>query len=69
MLQLKDEHGRLVAAMDDDSRKLGYYSPQDGWTLHVIDTDPTSLSGELLGRETVAQQAQDADRKAAEAGR
>lgn len=45
VLQLKDERGRLLAVLDDDSRKLGYYSPQDGFTLHIIDTDPTSLSG------------------------
>lgn len=30
VLQLKDESGRLVAALDDDGRKLGYYSPHDG---------------------------------------
>ena len=44
-LQLKDERGRLLACLDDDSRKLGFYSPRDGYTLHIIDTDPTSLSG------------------------
>ncbi|KAL4452171.1 hypothetical protein ABPG75_007833 [Micractinium tetrahymenae] len=44
VLQLKDERRRLAAVLDDDSRKLGYYSPRDGWTLHIIDTDPTSLS-------------------------
>lgn len=44
-LQLKDEAGRPVAALDDDSRKLGFYSPRDGYTLHITDTDPTSLSG------------------------
>lgn len=44
-LQLKDERGRLVAALDDEARKLGFYSPRDGWTLHIVDTDPTSLSG------------------------
>lgn len=49
-LQLKDERGRLLAALDDDTRKLGFYSPRDGFTLHIIDTDPTSLSGACWGR-------------------
>lgn len=49
VLQLKDERGRLLAVLDDESRKLGYYSPQDGFTLHIIDTDPTSLSGGWVG--------------------
>ena len=43
-LQLKDERGTPVAALDDDSRKLGYYSPRDGFTLHVIDVDAHSAS-------------------------
>ena len=30
VLQLKDEGGRLVAGLDDDARKLGYYSPRNG---------------------------------------
>ena len=51
-LQLKDERGRALASLDgDDTRKLGYYSPQDGYILHIVDTDPTSLSG--AGRWTV----------------
>ena len=43
-LQLKDERGTPVAVLDDDSRKLGYYSPRDGFTLHVIDVDAHSAS-------------------------
>ena len=30
--------------LSNDEAKLGYYSPSDGMRLHVIDTDPTSLS-------------------------
>lgn len=30
--------------LSDPSKVLGYYSPQDGDTLHVIDDDPTSAS-------------------------
>mmetsp|Transcript_14739 Transcript_14739/g.44518 ORF Transcript_14739/g.44518 Transcript_14739/m.44518 type:complete len:279 (+) Transcript_14739:360-1196(+) len=42
-LQLKDERGRLLATLDD-GRMLGYYSPHDGCIIHIIDTDPHSLS-------------------------
>jgi tubulin-folding cofactor B len=30
VLQLKNEQGKLVAELQDDSKKLGYYSPHDG---------------------------------------
>ncbi len=30
VLQLKDEGGRLVAQLSDDSRKLGFYSRRNG---------------------------------------
>mmetsp|Transcript_7112 Transcript_7112/g.29075 ORF Transcript_7112/g.29075 Transcript_7112/m.29075 type:complete len:288 (-) Transcript_7112:91-954(-) len=43
-LLLRDENSNTLAALDDDSKMLGFYSPQDGMSLHVIDTDPTSLS-------------------------
>eukprot|EP00879_Flechtneria_rotunda_P026335 GHRR01028075.1.p1 GENE.GHRR01028075.1~~GHRR01028075.1.p1 ORF type:complete len:107 (+),score=25.53 GHRR01028075.1:343-663(+) len=32
-LQLKDETGRLVATLDNESRKFGFYSPRDGFVL------------------------------------
>jgi hypothetical protein len=34
-LQLLDARGRLVAALDDDARMLGYYPVEDYMTLHV----------------------------------
>ena len=43
-LQLKDWDGTLVAHMDDDTKMLGYYSPEDGWTIHIVDTDVNSAS-------------------------
>lgn len=43
-LQLKDAKGSMLACMDDDSKKLGYYSPENGFVLHIIDVDPTSAS-------------------------
>ena len=43
-LQMKDWDGALVAGMDDDSKMLGYYSPEDGWTIHINDVDANSAS-------------------------
>lgn len=43
-LQLKDWDGQLVAHMREDSKMLGYYSPEDGWTIHINDTDINSAS-------------------------
>jgi len=34
----------VVADMCNDDLKLGYFSPQDGWTIHITDLDPHSLS-------------------------
>lgn len=30
VLQLKDEQGKLLAVLSDDSKMLGFYSPYDG---------------------------------------
>ncbi|KAL0051500.1 hypothetical protein WJX82_008707 [Trebouxia sp. C0006] len=43
-LQLKDETGRLLSQLSEDSRLLGFYSPYDGCIIHVIDTDASSKS-------------------------
>lgn len=43
-LSLKDWDGNLVAHMNDDSRMLGYYSPEDGYVIHIVDMDPNSAS-------------------------
>jgi len=43
-LTLLNEHNQVVADMSDDSLKLGYFSPQDGWTIHITDLDSNSLS-------------------------
>lgn len=42
-LLLKDGN-RIVAAMENDDNMLGFYSPKDGYLIHVVDTDPSSLS-------------------------
>ena len=44
MLCLMDESGAMVASMDDDDKKLGYYSPENNWTIHVMDLDPYSMA-------------------------
>jgi tubulin-folding cofactor B len=35
-----ENHNTLVALLDDDSKMLGYYAPQDFMLLHVIDSNP-----------------------------
>ena len=41
----KSQQNRITTIeLSNDEAKLGYYSPSDGMRLHVIDTDPTSLS-------------------------
>jgi len=42
-LILKDG-GQAIAHLDDDSKMLGYYSAESGMEIHVIDTDPFSMS-------------------------
>lgn len=53
-LVLKDETGKAMYEMDDDTRKFGFYSPYDGCTIHIIDLDPHSLSA-CGGLEDVSQ--------------
>lgn len=43
-LTLLDENNQVVADMSNDDLMLGYYSPMDGWTIHITDLDPHSLS-------------------------
>jgi tubulin-folding cofactor B len=43
-LQLKDSDGSLLCRMLDDDRMLGFYGVRNGQTIHVLDTDPFSLS-------------------------
>lgn len=33
--------------MNDDDRDLGYYSPQDGYFIYVMDLNPNSITKEL----------------------
>ncbi|KAL0817387.1 hypothetical protein Bca101_073831 [Brassica carinata] len=43
-LELYDESGSKVAVLSDDTRPLGFYSPFDGFRLHIVDLDPSSVT-------------------------
>jgi len=43
-LTLLDYNGQVVSDMFQEEVKLGFYSPQDGWTIHITDLDPHSLA-------------------------
>jgi len=43
-LTLLDHNSQVVADMINDDVKLGFYSPVDGWTIHITDLDPHSLA-------------------------
>mmetsp|Transcript_23811 Transcript_23811/g.28735 ORF Transcript_23811/g.28735 Transcript_23811/m.28735 type:complete len:286 (-) Transcript_23811:115-972(-) len=42
-LQLKDWDNKVLCVLEDQ-QKLGYYSPEDGFLLHVVDHDEFSMS-------------------------
>ncbi|KAL3843893.1 hypothetical protein ACJIZ3_001296 [Penstemon smallii] len=43
-VELYDDVGNKVSVLDDNARPLGFYSPQDGFRLHIIDLDPSSVT-------------------------
>ncbi|XP_075509555.1 tubulin-folding cofactor B [Primulina tabacum] len=43
-LELYDDSGDKVSVLGDNTRPLGFYSPRDGYRLHVIDIDPSSIT-------------------------
>ncbi|KAK7399249.1 hypothetical protein VNO78_10428 [Psophocarpus tetragonolobus] len=43
-LELYDDTRNKIADLSDNSKPLGFYSPLDGFRLHVVDLDPASLS-------------------------
>ncbi|XP_019101005.1 PREDICTED: tubulin-folding cofactor B isoform X1 [Camelina sativa] len=43
-LELYDDTGSKVALLSDDARPLGFFSPFDGFRLHIIDLDPSSVT-------------------------
>ncbi|KAL3814265.1 hypothetical protein ACJIZ3_015533 [Penstemon smallii] len=43
-LELYDDMGDKVSVLGDNTRPIGYYSPQNGFRMHVIDLDPSSVT-------------------------
>ncbi|KAF2308204.1 hypothetical protein GH714_036766 [Hevea brasiliensis] len=43
-LELYDDTNSKISDLTDNSRPLGFYSPLDGFRLHVIDLDPSSVT-------------------------
>ncbi|KAM0041483.1 putative Ubiquitin-like domain, CAP Gly-rich domain, Ubiquitin-like domain superfamily [Helianthus debilis subsp. tardiflorus] len=43
-LELYDDTGAKVSDVNDNSRPFGFYSPLDGYRLHIIDLDPSSVT-------------------------
>ncbi|OMJ73752.1 hypothetical protein SteCoe_27496 [Stentor coeruleus] len=43
MLKLVDTAGNTVASMLDNESKLGFYNPQDFYTIHIVDLDPSTV--------------------------
>ncbi|XP_077248727.1 tubulin folding cofactor B isoform X2 [Tasmannia lanceolata] len=43
-LELYDDAGAKVCDLNDNLRPLGFYSPHDGYRLHIIDLDPSSVT-------------------------
>lgn len=43
-IELYDDANAKISDLTDNSRPLGFYSPLDGYRLHVIDLDPSSVS-------------------------
>ncbi|WOG81971.1 hypothetical protein DCAR_0101130 [Daucus carota subsp. sativus] len=43
-LELNDHNGTKISNLSENMRPLGFYSPQDGHRLHIIDLDPSSVT-------------------------
>uniref|UniRef100_A0A1D1XKB5 Tubulin-folding cofactor B n=1 Tax=Anthurium amnicola TaxID=1678845 RepID=A0A1D1XKB5_9ARAE len=55
-LELYDDSGAKVCDLGEDSRPLGFFSPQDGYRIHVVDLDPASVtSGGWLEDTTLVE--------------
>lgn len=65
-LDLFDDAGAKISSLTDNSRPLGFYSPQDGYRLHVTDLDPSSVTSggwledtSLVEKYTISEEAYD----------
>eukprot|EP00268_Persea_americana_P043385 TRINITY_DN4360_c0_g1_i2.p1 TRINITY_DN4360_c0_g1~~TRINITY_DN4360_c0_g1_i2.p1 ORF type:complete len:243 (+),score=48.27 TRINITY_DN4360_c0_g1_i2:154-882(+) len=64
LLELYDDTGVKVCDMNDNLRLLGFFSPQDGYRLHIIDLDPASVTSggwledtSLVEKYTISEEA------------
>lgn len=46
-IKKKKLDGNTLCAMYENDRDLGFYSPQDGYFIYVVDNNPNSLLKEL----------------------
>ncbi|MQM04348.1 hypothetical protein Taro_037142 [Colocasia esculenta] len=44
VLELYDDSGAKVCDLGDDSKPLGFFSPHDGYRIHIVDLDPSSVT-------------------------
>ncbi|GMN60917.1 hypothetical protein TIFTF001_030007 [Ficus carica] len=44
LLELYDDSNAKISDLSDNSTPLGFYSPFDGYRIHVIDLDPSSVT-------------------------
>ncbi|KAM0839506.1 hypothetical protein ACQ4PT_060275 [Festuca glaucescens] len=65
-LELRDETGTRVADLDRDAAPLAAYSPYDGYRLHIVDLDPSSVTSggwledtSLVEKYTISDEAYD----------
>ncbi|XP_020539303.1 tubulin-folding cofactor B isoform X2 [Jatropha curcas] len=63
-LELYDDTNSKISDLTDDFRPLGFYSPLDGYRLHVIDLDPSSITSggwledtSLVEKYTISEEA------------
>ncbi|CAM8950966.1 unnamed protein product [Rhodiola kirilowii] len=63
-IELYDDTGAKVCVLDDDTKLFGFYSPQNGYRLHVIDLDPSSVTSggwledtSLVEKYTISEEA------------
>ncbi|KAK9674341.1 hypothetical protein RND81_12G226500 [Saponaria officinalis] len=55
-LELYDDSGAKIALLSNDSAPFGFYSPLNGYRLHVVDLDPSSItSGGWLDDTSLVQ--------------
>jgi len=63
-LQLYDDARNKIADLSDHSKPLAFYSPLDGFRLHVVDLDPSSVTSggwledtSLVEKYTISEEA------------